>query len=383
MFAIPGADDCRSLQLDLMVSYRAYGIETTAMLQLQHDLRVLVELLIDYWCTDSRDGWCTNSRGETSIDRTAFLFEMAEFSLRPQEWRAQTLFEDAKRPKCGMKLNEHVSQYKQQHGAATQKHVNGQTLEMLREFDDTKKTKHCSAWKNYLQKVTENTFFAAVGYDGLVFAPANYKEDRAKTLPVDEQELRAQLLESYEQAATGGRSASFSHPLGQEMDASIRKFIASASQGWRILQNRDEQFRSQDSQNTFNSEAMTLASMIMKLDQAPQEKAIQLLWDIAPSLGLYGFKPAELIEGVQQEPSNPEIFEQLPDTVKMMDLVQEVTKAKEGHLARHMLFNLVVCFCKADGVVTKEKEKLLKTFANTLFGKNESVTVDLGLFSST
>jgi hypothetical protein len=48
-----------------------------------------------------------------------------------------------------------------------------------------------------------------------------------------------------------------------------------------------------------------------------------------------------------------------------------------------MLFNLAVCFCKADGVVTKEEEKLLKTFANTLFGKNESVTVDLGLFSST
>ena len=181
------------------------------------------------------------------------------------------------------------------------------------------------------------------------------------------------LIKSFEQAAIGGRSGSFSHPLGQDMDAAIRKFIANANQGWRILQNRDEQFRSQDSQNTFNSEAMTLASMVMKLDQAPQEKAIQLLWDIAPSLGLYGFKPAELIEGVQQEPSNPEIFEQLPDTVKMMDLVQEVTKAEEGHLARHMLFNLVVCFCKADGVVTKEEEKLLKTFANTLFGKNETV----------
>ncbi len=375
-----------SKPLDLMLTYRAFGGGATALSQAQCDILDLCKLLIDFWSEDSTEGWLKDSLGRNHYPRTAFLFEMAEYSLRPFDWKLPGFIENAKRPPCGIKMSQHLSHYKENRGTEIQAHVRGFTLEMLREYDAANKTKHCTAWKNFLQRLVERAFQPSHDSDGLNFPLSGYQktanEEKVSKLPAADQEMRLRLLESYEQAASGGRSSNFSHSLGPEMDASIKKFLLTANPGWRTLQNRDQSFRSYDSQFSFHNDALKLASNVMKLDQQPNEKAIQLLCDIAPSLGLYGYTPAEIIELVEQQPSTQEIFQELPATVKMMEAVQELTKANEANLAKHLLFNLVVCFCKADGVVSKEEENLLKTFANTIFGKNESETFKLGILPS-
>lgn len=368
--------------LDLMLSYRAGDQDTNALLQLQHDLLILSYVLIDHWCATSKGKWLTNSNGEERMDRTCFLFELAEFTIRPLDFKVQSFFEEEKRPHCGLALEQHVSHYIEQRKKEKQTHVHGATLEMLREYDKVKNTNLSSLWKNFLQKIVEKAFLPEPDY--IMFPPPNHKEEKLKALPLDEQELRIRLLETYEHAAQGGRASGFLHPLGQDMSQSITKFVDVANQGWRTVQNRDPRSRLIDLQSTFSEEALEIASIVMNLEGEPNTQATQLLWDIAPSLSLYGYSQAELAELAEQFRRLKVPYERIndmPETVNKMELVQQLTKGNEGRLAKHLFFNLAVCFCKADGVVSPSEEKLLNTFANTLFGNNQSVTVDMGLFA--
>lgn len=359
--------------LGLMLAYRGGGADSGAMRLLQADLLNLSRVLIDYWC-DSTDGkWLADSAGKPSMERTCLLFEMYEFSLnKPEAFKTGNFFEEQQRPVCELKLDQHVSDYLSRRPRESRSFISAFTLELLREFDASKKTNLCSLWKNFLQKIVEKAFLPEV--DPLLFPPPNHKEEKLRKLPKDEQEFRLLLIESYEHAAQGGRCSGFRHRLGQQMSDAIKEFIITANTAWRIQQNLDEQSKSLDVQACFNEEALMLASIVMNLYPEPEEQALKLLWDIAPSIGLYGYTESDLARMIKNEINPLHAFLEAPPlSVRAMEQAQALTKGNEAGFAKHTLFNLAVCFCKADGRVTEAEEKILKTFANTLFGKTESI----------
>ncbi len=332
--------------IGLILFYRAEGQETDALACICHDLAVLCCVLLDQW-----------DEKELNAERAAFLFEMVEFCLKPMEFNGNS------KPPCSLTIPEHIARYRSQNanlewpgGRHSPTHIHALTLECLREYDEIKKTKHATTWKNFLYKVIDKAF------------SLNPKTTEKDTL------LKARLRESYEQAFTGGRSAGFKHHMGKDMATGLKTLVMQIGGAWRMFQNTkgNEKFLAHDFMSQAKTDLLSLACSVLKTEQPLTQKSLELLSDFAPSIGIYGIDADQFRSVVTDFEDMPEIFRELPNSLKMMDLLQETYKDQGSDFAetgRAMFYSFVKCMVQADkDEPSKEELKLLIAFATTLFG---------------
>lgn len=330
----------------LILYYRAEGVETDPVLWMTHDMAVLVCVLLDSW-----------DEKELTNDRAAFLFELMEFCLKPKE------FDGNKKPTCSKSVQEHVALYKSHNtkhewpdGRLSSSHIHATTVECLSEYDAIKKTKHCATWKNFLFKIIDKAF------------------SLSPKLSPRETELKNSIKESYEQASVGGRTGNFKHPLGQEIGPGIQDFVQNTSTCWRVLQNQEgnEKLLSVDLRSRLRDDLLALACTILKSHQPLKQAELDFFCDIAPSFGVYGITPAQVTDLVRDFTGSPDVINELPTSMKLMDILQDAKLDPALNFDQHgraIFLSLAKCLCLAErDEATKDDLALLSAIATTLFG---------------
>lgn len=287
-----------------------------------------------------------------------YLWYHLDIQPGPDNLRAAFLFdlyEDREQPECSLSIPEHLKRFAETVHPFSEKLGVGQVphynIARFREIDIYGGSHFAGVWKGFLDQVVQKAF--ALG-----------------PITPREHQLLEEIIRILAQAQEGKRQDRFVHPEGPALALEISSTIRVLLRPLLILrQNFPEEFAS--SPRLFLATRIErVIKAVLNLNGGMNKTALDLLQDIAPSIGICGDVIVDIRKYVLDCSSFPEANpDVLPDVIEGLDAYDRKAKTDHGGAARKLLFDVASSLVKAGGSMNEPGEQWLQRYSATLFGK--------------